>query len=240
MERALQLCEKELYRNHCRVSVGPFILAEGYAHEVMIHDFWLDRTEVTVANYGRCAAARACAPPSFEEGDLEFDRGSFPVTHVSLEDAHKYCSYRGGRLPTEAEWEFAARGAAHRIFPWGNVYNPKLSNHGAFASNEGDAQDGFAGLAPVGSFPDGATPLGILDMAGNVNEWVDGRIVLEDTGLGYPPASAVNPKANLNAGRPVVRGGSYLEGAAWVRNASRGTLNATRSSTVGFRCAYDP
>ena len=240
MEAALLLCEKELYRAHCRLTVGPFIRIEGYAHEVMLRDYWIDRTEVTVADYRRCVAARACAPARFDDGDPEFDRPSFPVTHVRLDDAMAYCAYRSGRLPTEAEWEFAARGAEHRIFPWGNVYNPRLCNHGAFASNEVDAQDGFADLAPVGSFPDGATPLGILDMAGNVGEWVNGRLELDDAGFGYPPASVFNPKPSLGGGRPVVRGGSYLEGGAWVRSASRRALVASMSSSVGFRCAYDP
>ncbi len=240
MERALQLCEKELYRTHCRLTISPLILAEGHAHEVMLRDFWLDRTEVTVTSYRRCVAARVCTAPFFDEGDVEFDQPSFPVTHVSVDDARTYCAYRGGRLPTEAEWEFAARGNAHRIFPWGNVYNPKLSNHGSFASNEVDAQDGFAGLAPVGSFPDGATPLGILDLAGNVNEWVDGYLETDDVGFGYPPASMFNPKPGIGGGRPISRGGSYLEGATWVRNASRGRYHGTRSSTVGIRCAYDP
>ena len=240
MDRALQLCEKELYRTHCRVSVGPFILIEGYAHEVMLRDYWIDRTEVTVGSYRQCVASRTCMPPLFDEGDREFDRAAVPVTHVRFEDAQDYCAFRGGRLPTEAEWEYAARGQAHRIFPWGNTYNPKLCNHGAFASNEVDAQDGFAGLAPVGSFPDGATPLGILDMAGNVSEWVSGHIELDDAGFGYPPASMVNPKAKLSSGRSIVRGGNYLEGAAWVRTASRGTLMSNRSATAGFRCAYDP
>ena len=105
--------------------------------------FYLDATEVTVADYGRCVAASECAPPGFSPGDKRFDQPNFPVTHVSWDDAAKYCAWSGGRLPTEAEWELAARGVEGREFPWGMNYNTHLCNHGALAADETDATDGF-------------------------------------------------------------------------------------------------
>jgi formylglycine-generating enzyme required for sulfatase activity len=236
--RALAMCRREILRARCDDLAVQF-RAEGLAHDVTISTFEIDRTEVTVEAYGRCVAAGACAPPGFLLGDARFDRPDFPVTHVRWEDARAYCAWASGRLPTEAEWEYAARGPSAREFPWGNVYNPRLTNHGAFAHDETDATDGFVGLAPVGSYPDGATPLGLLDMAGNVSEWVEDVFDVDENGFGYSAAPRVNPRGPSTGGFHVVRGGSYIQGAAWMRSAMRGVLNMPRAASVGFRCAAD-
>ena len=147
-------------------------LVEGVAHQVTLSSFWMDRTEVRVGDYMRCVSAGSCNAPGFSPGDARFSRPELPVVLVTWEEARDYCSFAKGRLPTEAEWEYAARGTVGRTFPWGNDWNPHLANHGSIALDPTDATDGFAGLAPVGSIPDGKTSLGLLDMAGNAAEWV--------------------------------------------------------------------
>jgi sulfatase modifying factor 1 len=194
-------------------------------HLERVAGFWMARTEVTVAEYGRCVTLGRCSPAAFEGGALRFQKPSFPVTLVTFDDAKRYCAFRGGRLPTEAEFERAARGAARRAYPWGQSYHGRLSNHGRLGVDTTDASDGFAELAPVGSFPDGATPEGILDLAGNAAEWTAATLSDE---YGAPPTPD-----------RAVRGGSYASSAAFVRGAARVRMAAeTRKPTLGFRCVW--
>jgi formylglycine-generating enzyme len=245
MQAAIGMCEHEVLKTLCsEPGLQNGIRAEGYAHQVQVDSFDLDRTEVTVEGYRRCVSAAVCPSPAFPPGDFRYDRPLLPVTHVSWQDAVTYCGWVGGRLPTEAEWELAARGVEGRVFPWGNGYNAHLSNHGALAQDETDGSDGFVNLAPVGSFPDGASQLGILDLAGNAAEWVLDLFDTDDENFGYPETPLgkplVNPKGPQTGMGHVIRGGSFAEGAAWVRGAARGKMNASRAPTVGFRCAYAP
>jgi formylglycine-generating enzyme required for sulfatase activity len=236
---ALASCQREPWRALCdRVALE--FRAQMVPHTVTVSSFALDRTEVTVAEYQRCVVAGPCAAPAFRPGDRRFQGAQLPVTHVRWEDADAYCRWTGARLPTEAEWEFAARGPEGRTYPWGNVYNGHLCNHGSLAHDETDASDGHGGLAPVGSYPDGATPSGLLDMAGNAAEWVADRYELVDeNGFGFTAQAQVNPKGPPSGSLHVLRGGSYVQGAAWMRSAWRGTLVQERSSDIGFRCASD-
>ncbi len=238
-EEAMAECRKELLGSMCDArAVLEGFQAEAPTHEVFLSPYEIDKREVRVDEYLRCASAGACAAPGFSPGDPRFDRPSLPVTHVGWDDASAYCKWTGGRLPTEAEWEFAARGPSSRIYAWGEIYNPRVCNHGALAQDDTDGTDGFLGLAPVASFPDGATPLGIVDMAGNAAEWVsDFYDVDPTTGLGYPNASQINPTGPTTGAFHVVRGGSYLDGAAWMRAASRRRADGTGWPAVGFRCA---
>ena len=251
MARALELCAREIRGAQCHnESVLAMVNAEGIAHSVTLSAFELDRTEVTVSDYMRCTSAGACPPPASPVTDRRFASPDLPVTLVRWEDAVAYCRWAGGRLPSEAEWEYAARGTEGRVFPWGDVYNTYLANHGAAAADPTDATDGFAALAPVGSFPDGRTPLGLEDMAGNAAEWV--ADVFEFDGAGVPLAydgspetdpQPKMPRASLPSGTGgafhVVRGGSYVEGPMWLRSAARSWTPFPRSASVGFRCAAD-
>jgi sulfatase modifying factor 1 len=194
-----------------------------------LRSFWIDRTEVRVADFARCVAVGRCRAPAFAAGGRRFERKDYPVSLVSFEQASAYCRYRGARLPSEIEFERAARGVAGRAYPWGELYNRHVSNHGRFAVSPNDASDGFPELAPVGSFPDGRTPDGILDLAGNVAEW---QADAYRERYSDPPPVAGEPA------RRVIRGGSFVRGAAWLRGAAReGAAPETARPDVGFRCA---
>ncbi len=256
LQYAVALCRAEVLGELCREF--PFAYAL-WSHAVQLDAFWLDRTEVTVSAYGRCVAAGECAVPGFVAGDPAFDAPELPVTHVSWDDARRYCAFRGARLPTESEWERAARGddpspdlckdsqsCAPRRFPWGDLPNPKLANHGAldvgstFLTGNGeilfgipDPIDGFSGLAPVGSFPSGATPEGVHDLAGNAAEWVEDFWSDE-----LAKATVANPKGPASGTMRVVRGGSYRSPMALIRGAARDRRPpSTRDALIGFRCA---
>ena len=230
LAKAIELCRAEARRDDCK---DELFAPEQSAHEVYLDDYWIDRTEVTVARYRQCVAAGLCALPPYGSGAERFDRPDLPVVLVTWNDAQRFCAWAGGRLPTEAEWERAARGVAGRRFPWGQVFSPFLSNHGAYAFEDLDSRDGFLELAPVGSFPDGRTPDGIDDLAGNVEEWVHDWFAFE-----YPSASAVNPRGPDLGELRVARGGSFIHGRTWQRGASRDARTpGDRSPWLGFRCA---
>jgi formylglycine-generating enzyme len=219
---ALVRCKREPLPEHCDESTFE---NETPPHRERVAGFWMARSEVTVAEYGRCVAVGRCGPAGFEGGALRFQRPSLPVTFVTFDDAKHYCAFRGGRLPSEAEFERAARGATRRRYPWGQAYHSRLSNHGRLGVDTTDASDGFAELAPVGSFPDGATPEGILDLAGNAAEWTADAFTPD---YGQPPG-----------GERSVRGGSFVSSAAFVRGAARlGKPPETREPTLGFRCVW--
>ncbi|MEO7096261.1 MAG: SUMF1/EgtB/PvdO family nonheme iron enzyme, partial [Polyangiales bacterium] len=222
------------------------------ARSVKLGAYLLDRTEVTVAAYQRCVELGECRAPGFSPGDPKHDRPDLPVTDVTWDDAARFCAFRSARLPTEAEWERAARGSSGRTYPWGMLPNPKLANLGALdvgsvivpsssssalagliLAGVPDDHDGFVGLAPVGSFPMGGTPEGIVDLAGNAAEWV--ADVWED---GYDPAELVDPGGPSAGVLRVVRGGSYRQPMPLIRGASRVfRFPSTRDPDVGFRCA---
>ena len=223
------------------------------AHEVFLSDFWMDRTEVTVAQYRRCVAAGPCLEPPYASGATRFDHPNFPVVNVSWYDATNYCTWAGGRLPTEAEWERAARGLKGRRFPWGNVYNGALANHGKVfgelldnrtmlkwlvvaSSEDEDDSDGFLEIAPVGSFREGRTPDGLHDLAGNVEEWVFDYFEAQ-----YPEGSLVNPRGPEQGTFRVLRGGSYIHGRHQLRTTSRRfDMPTMRRPWRGFRCVRTP
>jgi len=158
---------------------------------------------------------------------------------VTWYQAAAYCAFRHARLPTEAEFERAARGTSRRKYPWGNLYNSHASNHGRLGVSSEDPSDGYAELAPVGSYPSGSTPEGFLDLAGNVSEWV-----LDNFALEYPAGRLVDPRGpaagsyKTSVRAKVLRGGNYKSIAPGLRGAARGLAEPnTADPRYGFRCA---
>jgi formylglycine-generating enzyme required for sulfatase activity len=190
----------------------------------------IDRTEVTVATYAACAAAAECpARAPFFAGD------DAPMTNVSWHDARAACRHRGGRLPTEIEWEHAARGNDDRLFPWGS-WNPDCP-YADLWGDVGGSCDGF-GPSPVGRRPRGASPFGVLDLAGNVLEWVDDAY----DGRGWEGLPELDPhRDDPDAPRHGVRGGSWdYDVVHSLRVSDRGGYpTELRDPTLGFRCAFD-
>ncbi|HLC18721.1 MAG TPA: SUMF1/EgtB/PvdO family nonheme iron enzyme [Thermodesulfobacteriota bacterium] len=143
-------------------STKPWYANENPARKVFLDDFHIDRTEVTNREYKEFVDAAGHRPPPHWPGPTYPERlADHPVVAVTWSDAAEYCEWKGKRLPTEAQWEKAARGAEGRIFPWGDEFdNTKVNTLGE-----------HAGTTPVGTFPGGASPYGALDMAGNAQEW---------------------------------------------------------------------
>lgn len=231
-----RLCPDELFVAELTPRAGTDI---GPPRRVFVTAFGVDRTEVTQAAYRRCVVANVCPPPELSDADARVSAPDHPVAGVRWSDARAYCAWVGGRLPTEAEWERAARGHDTRRFPWGQFDNPRLSNHGRFDLRFGPAPDGVDGYreaAPVGSFPDGRSPFGLLDMAGNVWEWTEDAFEIEAYGEG----PVVDPPGPPSSGFRVVRGGSWRFPSVFSRVTQRYRHpEGSAGQDVGFRCAYD-
>jgi formylglycine-generating enzyme required for sulfatase activity len=209
------------------------------AHPVWLAAYGIDRTEVTVGEYARCVTEGGCRQAMVTVGTPLYGDARQPVVGVSWDDARDYCAWRGARLPTEAEWERAARGRDERPFPWGWQWDPRRANHGALQASCRSEEDGWALTAPVGSFPTGASPEGALDMAGNAMEWVADRSPTPDLAP-YSSVSAVAPAGPAFGGHHVVRGGGWNVGPFAQRTTFRMAFpSAARERYLGFRCAWD-
>lgn len=228
-----RLCgDADLERPVCH---GAQFAREREAHPVWLAAYRIDRTEVTVAAYQRCVVAGRCRPSQFPLGTPGFGAPAQPVVGVSWDDAARYCAWAGARLPTEAEWERAARGVDGRPFPWGWQWDATRANHGALRADCRDDTDGYAYAAPVGAFPQGASPDGLLDMAGNVMEWVDDGGV-DPSG----PERAVAPRSTTSRNLRGARGGAWSHAAFALRTTWRTVLpEGARDRNLGFRCARD-
>jgi formylglycine-generating enzyme required for sulfatase activity/uncharacterized Zn finger protein (UPF0148 family) len=198
-------------------------------HPVTLDAYWIDGTEITNSMYAQCVNAGNCAPPSQVDttgrsiyfGDPQYDE--FPVVYVSWGDAVAYCKWAGRKLPTEAEWEKAARGTDGRTYPWGNTYVLGFSNSANI----------IGVTSNVNNFPSDKSPYGALDMAGNVWEWVNDK---------YEKYSELshqnNPSGPTSGEGRVIRGGSYTSNLFNVRAFIRSNLDENSvSENIGFRCA---
>ena len=189
-------------------------------HTAQVNGFWIDMTEVTDGQYRQCMAAGICDPPEYSHSGTEPYStqdvyGQHPVIFVNRSQAETYCEWAGARLPTEDEWSYAARGPNSYTYPWGNTFDGTRLNYCDVNCPSGEADknvnDGYAGTAPVGTYPTGASWIGALDMSGNVWELASEGVVL---------------------------GGSWYSRAANARTGS-GYDFGGGGLDYGFRCAAD-
>jgi formylglycine-generating enzyme required for sulfatase activity len=219
------------------VPEGEFTMGSTYSYadtderpvrEVSLAAYWIDKYEVSNGQYQKCVNAGKCTKPSYTDsstrssyyGNAKYD--NYPVVYVDWHQAKAYCEWAGGSLPTEAQWEKAARGKNGRKYPWGDESpNSNLVNYGEI---KGDT-------TAVGSYPRGVSPYGAMDMAGNVWEWV-----LDWYGP-YDAAETNNPEGPGTGDYRVLRGGSWHFSNWGIRSAFRRYYSPTSTDySIGFRC----
>jgi serine/threonine-protein kinase len=214
------------FPNMVRIPDGEFMMGrddgndyEKPTHKMTIKAFFIDKTEVTNEQYAEFVRQTRRNPPShWSGGTFPPGEANFPVVNVSWNDASAFAEWVNKRLPTEEEWEYAARGTDGRIYPYGNEWKPKYSNA---------AEDNILKPRAVGSYPEGASPFSIVDMAGNVAEW---------TASDYAPYPG--SKAKPDPGNKVFRGGSFSNPAKQQTATDRFYDAPTKTMNyVGFRCA---
>jgi iron(II)-dependent oxidoreductase len=221
--------------NNGRGADGPGDEDEQPLHQVAVDAFYMDQYETTNAMYKTFVDATGGTPPKqWPQGTYPPGRANHPVTFISWHEASEFCRWAGKRLPTEAEWEKAARGADQRIFPWGNDFDPTKANtpqHWLALKQPGNTM-------PVGSFEAGKSPYGLYDMAGNVYEWV------ADWYLPYPGNQF--PNRQYGHRLKIVRGGSWYDCLSYGCGLSSPSYNRSRfnpdvrNKGFGFRCAKSP
>ncbi len=221
------------------VPAGEFIMGSndwwpksGPEHKRYLPDFFIDKYEVTNKDYMEFVKATGHRMPDhwkYNKGKIPKGKENHPVTYVDWFDADAYCKWRGKRLPTEFEWEKAARGTDGRAFPWGDKFDKNKAN---------TPQYGHGDTMPVGSFENGKSPYGVYDMAGNVFEWTASWY------KAYP--NNKHPDPNEGERYRVVRGGSWYDCTYYRCGISAPTFNRiffnpyTRNNNFGFRCVKDP
>jgi eukaryotic-like serine/threonine-protein kinase len=229
------------------VSAGAFEMGsmdgdgdERPVHPVYLDAFYIDTYEVTNAGYRQCVEAGECQPP---KDTVSYSRESyfanpafddFPVVYVDWNMAQTFCEWRSARLPTEAEWEKAARGTDGRTYPWGEGIDCGRAN---YYRQEGTVFSACVGdTAEVGSFEAGSSPYGVHDMTGNIWEWVADWYAESY----YVVSPGSNPTGPEEAREKVVRGGAWFFSDYSSRAANRYWFDpAVAYDNIGFRCALD-
>ncbi len=202
-------------------------------HTVDLDAFYIDQYEVTTEQYAQFMSATGHSAPEFwDQVDSRRD-GTKPVLGINWDDAQTYCDWAGKRLPTEAEWEKAARGTDQRTYPWGDTnLDSRIANFGKDWDSEVYAER----LKAVGSYERGKSPYGAYDMVGNVSEW--GADWYDKDYYGKSPQK--NPHGSSSGVLKVLRGGSWLDSPTYLRSALRYWFNpAYRYANIGVRCAQD-
>jgi formylglycine-generating enzyme required for sulfatase activity len=228
-----------VYDDMVVIDAGPFTMGQdgskpknGPAHEVDLPAYEIDRFEVTNEEFAWFTEQTGYVTYAEENSsknwsDVAEGKGNHPVVYVTWDDATAYCEWAGKRLPTEAEWEKAARGTDGRTYPWGNDF---------VAANGNFYEGGIRGTTAVGSFGDGASPYGVFDMAGNVREWV------EDYFQAYPDQAA-DADPFFGEENRVNRGGGWFDGQdgelVTTYNRNAGPPGTSANDDIGFRCARD-
>ena len=221
------------------IPAGPFLMGsdrgsmdEQPIHPVDLDAFYIDAFEVTNEHYNACVEAGVCQAVRSKSSATRtnyYDNRryrNFPVIHVDWNLAQAYCEWREARLPTEAEWEKAARGGTNVFYPWGNVQDCNLANYGGCLGDTSSAT----------IYALGASRYGVYNMAGNVSEWVSDWY-LDDY---YLSSSREDPQGPDTGTEKVLRGGSWKDNYADIRSVNREAERPTYfSNTIGFRCARD-
>jgi formylglycine-generating enzyme required for sulfatase activity len=196
--------------------------------KLWLDDYYIDMHEVTNAQYKVFVdSMKVPAPPKWVDGNYGIGEDGLPVVSITWEEAAAYAKFVGKRLPTEAEWEKAARGTDGRTYPWGNTFDRLHANNGDH-------------LMPIMSYPSGVSPFGVFDMAGNAAEWVNGHYEA------YPrteplPRDIPDRREIFKGDRRVYRGGSWNTFPKYLRCSNReSTSPGKRWVYIGFRCVMDP
>jgi len=236
IDAALEMCQRNSGSSKC---LRVWFENESPQHPITLDAFWIDRTEVTKAQYYQCVESGHCDQVDCEP-ELNPKLPDQPVACVDWSHAQAYCEWAGARLPTEAEWEYAARGPDGNTFPWGDTHDPTRLNYCdancTYEWRDHKYDDGYTMTAPVGSFEAGASWCGALDMAGNAWEWVADWYDADY----YARSPAHNPQGPDSGEAHVMRGGSCYYFASYVRSARRTLIPPSSGETNnsgGFRCA---